>query len=200
MPEKISFRLFFFIFFIFLISLDAFAQYTIDPEEYLIYSTVIDSWFIKSDIELLIIRDYTSLDESLETLEDNLDYLSQVIFDLSIDTIRDFKAKNTHSYPLKNFFNQNKGYKLITDEEIDEIFDTGGWKEFYLRYPKSNGILAFSRVGFNSDKTQCLVYASNQEDKLIAEGFYFLLNKGGYNNWLIQNRQRTWGTYHREID
>ncbi|MBP7088344.1 MAG: hypothetical protein KBB01_03490 [Candidatus Omnitrophica bacterium] len=199
MPTRIYFKLSFFIFFIFLVFTDVSAQYTIDPEEYLVYSTVIEDWFTKSDIELIIIRDYTSLDEPLQILETTLNHLSQVI-DLSVDTIRDFKAKNTQSYHLKNFFNQHLECRLINDEEVSKIFDVGGWKEFYLRYPKSNGILAFSRVGFNSDKTRCLVYASNQEDKIIAEGFYYSLTKSIYNNWLIESRQRTWGTYHREID
>jgi len=187
------------LFFIFVFTpLKLTAQYIVEPEEYCIYSTIIDELYNGSNVELVIIRDCTGLDTSLDSLEDDLTYLHESIMRLHHDTTSDFKAKNIHSYTLSNFFNQRLDNKLISEDELSEIFDNGGWKDYYSKYPRSNGILTLSRVGFNSDKTQCLVYVGNQESKDLAEGFYFFMNKQAHGVWVVQDKKRIWGSWHIE--
>ncbi len=45
------------------------------------------------------------------------------------------------------------------------------------RYPNSQGTMTLSRVGFNRNIKQALVYVGNQEGFLAGAGYYVLLVK-----------------------
>jgi hypothetical protein len=99
---------------------------------------------------------------------------------LQAETVEDLRAKNKESFKFTRNFNISRQYALISDAEIESIFKGGvgdGWKRFNEKYPKSNGISTFSRVGFNADKTQALVYRGNRCEGLCGSGLYYLLSK-----------------------
>ena len=80
-------------------------------------------------------------------------------------------------YPINPYIKFKLPHTLITDTEIDQIFSNGGWREFYRRYPNSRGIVYLSRVGFNSNETQALLYFAHQYTEAAGEGFLVLLKK-----------------------
>jgi|WetSurMetagenome_2_1015567.scaffolds.fasta_scaffold85934_3 hypothetical protein len=61
-------------------------------------------------------------------------------------------------YPLNPYIAFKLPHTLISDAEMDRIFERGRWEEFYNKYPNSRGIIYLSRVGFNHDLTQALLY------------------------------------------
>ena len=88
------------------------------------------------------------------------------------ETIRDYNAKNSKSHRLHNFFkpkyfrlsnlfNPKVECVLLSKEERGTIFKSGGWGEFHEKYPDSQGIIHFSRVGFNPEHDRALVWLSN---------------------------------------
>jgi hypothetical protein len=122
-------------------------------------------------------------------------------------TIKNFLAKNEGYYPESQLtektlrvvgrypINPNINFRLphtlITDAETDQIFSNGGWKEFYRRYPTSRGIVFLSRVGFNNDTTQALLYFADEYTQDGGEGFLILLEKRD-GEWKQISRADVW--------
>lgn len=64
------------------------------------------------------------------------------------------------------------------DEEFEHIFrDREGWTRFRREFPGSDGTLRFSRVGFDRDVTQAMLYAGQQFDWKIGSGGFWLFSK-----------------------
>lgn len=64
------------------------------------------------------------------------------------------------------------------DEEFEHIFrDREGWTRFRQAFPGSDGTLRFSRVGFDRDVTQAMLYAGQQFDWNIGSGGFWLFSK-----------------------
>jgi len=81
-------------------------------------------------------------------------------------------------YPLNRYISFSIPHALISDKDIDEIFNRGGrWDEFYRRYPTSRGIVWLSRVGFNQNMSEALLYFGHQYAEAAGEGFLVLLRK-----------------------
>lgn len=57
-------------------------------------------------------------------------------------------------YPLNRSIKFKLPHTLISDSEWNQI----RWEEFYRRFPDSRGIVVLSRVGFNKNRTQALLY------------------------------------------
>jgi hypothetical protein len=81
-------------------------------------------------------------------------------------------------YPLNRSIKFRLPHTLISDSKIDKIFNGNGeWDEFYKQYPTSRGIVSLSRVGFNKNKTESLLYFAQQYDDSAGEGFLILFTK-----------------------
>jgi hypothetical protein len=172
------------------------AQYIFGPDEYLIYATVIDAWFLQHPEKKIIIKDHTGAYTRQEDLETELNYVYQEIPVLSRQTINDFKAKNLTHYSLDTFINQRKDYQFISERELINLFDRQeGWGRFYARYPQAEGIFTLSRVGLNDKKTQALVCIANQWDRFSGSGLYLLLTKENDTTWVIRQKIRVWNSW-----
>lgn len=165
----------------------------IDPEDYQIYSTVLDSMF--SYHSLIVNQQTTPL------LEDNTEnpqyqYLMELYIDFDSTLIRSYLFNNDTTYTFNNNFTCLKNrVQLITSSEISYYFSdrdiNNGWKRFYSDYPNSGGIVYFSRIGYNTDKTQALLEIDDIYCSLGAEGYLIYMTKDG-NQWKIKNILLMW--------
>jgi hypothetical protein len=65
------------------------------------------------------------------------------------------------------------------------------WGKFYLKYPKSQGIMSLSRVGFNRGLDRALVYIGNQSGGKTGVGYYvFMVKQDG--GWQVNGRTAAW--------
>ena len=78
-------------------------------------------------------------------------------------------------------------YRSFFDQRGCEI----GWKAFYTKYPKSQGYVRFSRVGFNKDKNFALVEFSYVKECLDGEGHLFLMRRNS-DGWKIVSETSVW--------
>ena len=110
------------------------------------------------------------------------------------ETVSDFIFKNANPYPLQDFFDLDYPVVLISNEEIEELFQLGtfeGWRNFYEKYPGSQGIMELSRVGFNAEMDQAIVYMGNQQGSLSGSGnVYYLIKVNG--EWVVQYVDPAW--------
>jgi hypothetical protein len=88
------------------------------------------------------------------------------------------KLKAVGRYPINPFLKFSLPHTLISTAEMKEIFDADGrWEEFYRRYPSCRGIVWLSRVGFNKNKSESLLYFGHQYDEAAGDGRLILLRK-----------------------
>lgn len=109
------------------------------------------------------------------------------------DTVADFEVKARTSCPVEDHFGDPQSYRLITDEEIKEIFakNARGWEEFYKRHPKAAGFWGFSRPGYNATRDEAVLYVSHSCGGLCGTGhLYFLARQN--EQWAVKNRLLLW--------
>jgi len=159
----------------------------IDDEEYNVYSALIRSTYGDNPNTLpVIVEDTTSPPEG------GLSGISAK--EVQQETVDNFKKANQQSYLLKRRFNPSINYILISQEELKNIFSRDlvrGWDKFHKKYPNSQGIITLSRVGFNNQKDQALVYIGDQFSSLSGAGSIILLIKEN-NVWKIKQRFMLW--------
>ncbi len=173
-------------------------QIEIPDKEYAVYSAVINKMFAggkvtfdtQAKVKLLVITDH-----NITTLRayppENLDF--RRLPELSEQTFNDFVHKNKEVQKLKDNFKIELKRTLIKKDEIEDIF-TGGennWEKFYKRFPDSGGYIGLSRVGFDKQKKQAIVYMEHYCGDLCASG-YFLLLKKGKEGWKVVSGYMPW--------
>jgi len=159
-----------------------------DLDEYAVWSAVLEKKYVGTRSKQLVISDQTWF---LATPRDIAPYAY-----LSADAFPDFAAKSKGRYTLENKFSAALPCILLSRETEDRLFPhtpstsldvqaiIAGWHLFYREYPDAHGILTLSRVGFNSDKTQAVVYVSNHASLMVfADRYFILIKKNG--SWEI---------------
>ena len=60
---------------------------------------------------------------------------------------------------VRRSFQPSIEYELVDSAQLEPIFKRGGgdWPAYYKRFPGSQGVLTFSRVGFRADGTSSCI-------------------------------------------
>lgn len=153
----------------------------VSDEEYEIYSAVIKQKYIQPNTKLLIIEDRTfRYDFDVDNEEPWREKRKGVNIDRS--AVEDYEAKNSSKSLLnKSMFKLPGKLNLITDLDLKAIFH-GHWGElewidYYRRFPESTGFVMLSRIGFNSEHTQGLLYIGSRCGPGCGELHFLLLEK-----------------------
>jgi hypothetical protein len=76
-------------------------------------------------------------------------------------TVEDYRSKNQSTISLGDHFNLPVKHILVDAREIQSLLrkDTGeAWDDFVRRYPGAQSVCQLSRVGFNRNRDQALVF------------------------------------------
>ena len=170
-----------------------------DPEEYVVYSKLLASRFTSKDVKQLVISKSTvSKEEGYIGTIGGITFSGAKQPETEVETSTDFDAKNEKSFELANNLTLDIPYAVVAPEDMRKLFHEEGqmigrdeWKKFYESYPGSSGIIALSRVAFNSKKDQALVYVIHQSGLVGGAGRFFVLAKQN-NSWKIQKEVLIW--------
>jgi hypothetical protein len=167
------------------------ASDTLDDLDYHIYSRMMDELF---DAENLVVVQET---QAVNHDRAYFQYLKENYPEMDTTVISDFMLKNDTVYSLENKFNvPAKDVSLVSTEEMEYIFNNSdinkGWEEFYRIFPNSAGEIRFTRIGYNTDKTQAMAELGNMYASQGGAGSLILL-KLEYNRWIIAAEMPTWG-------
>lgn len=173
-------------------------------EDYLIYSIVLDQMFAKSNTQRIVIGDYTMMSfppimMGMTSFGDPLKGIRQTICK---DTLADYDEKRKLPVHLESKFLTGIPVVLISEAERNRIFGINqegekqtaardGMQELRRLYPNSQGFMSLSRVGFNKDATQAIVYLGNVCGGLCGSGQFFLLAKDN-GKWKIKLSSMAW--------
>jgi hypothetical protein len=153
----------------------------VSEEEYEIYTSLIKQLYVRPDTKLLIIEERTfRYDFGGGDDEPWREKKKGVTIDES--AADDYEIKNGSKWLFnKNAFKLPAKTILITDDDLRTIFH-GKWGDlewinFYRRFPDSRGFIMFSRIGFNTDRTQALVYVGSRCGPRCGDIYFLLLEK-----------------------
>jgi hypothetical protein len=108
---------------------------------------------------------------------------------LAPELVASLKERNQGSNQLVPVLDFGMEYQLWTQEEVDELRpldEASGWKLFYEKYPNAYGFVYLSRVGFNADFSQALVYMESfHYDQPVQGRYYLMIRQDGH--WVIES-------------
>jgi len=184
-------------------------------EEYAIYSTIIDKLHHEDRLRLFLVRDHTAgCLRNNEWCSDK--QLTTRLSHLMPQTIDDYVTQNQESAPLSKSFTLQRPAMMLADSDLSSLLVTTklkvdysplssrkiNWSVFYDRYPLAPGFISLSRVGFNSQLNQALVYEEIQANDNGTWGRYIVLTKQsgewlishqpGPSGWMIDNKIEAW--------
>lgn len=153
------------------------AQIEVSEDEYVVYSDVLRQIYSSEKISLIVILDKTQPSKyiSPNILDNRL--LAQRLAPLTKETLDDFLGRNREKSVLSRKFRIDKLYDLVTREEVDQTIRSGGPDAFRARFTGSFGYIEFSRVGFNREMNQAVVFTSTWCGRLCGSGDLWVLTK-----------------------
>ena len=167
-------------------------QSNVASEEYAVYSALISEEYMNEKVKLVVIANPTS---GGKIANDMADYLPQLLAPLSRTTLDDYLARNSKPYRLSKSFSLKAKYVFVEYQEIEKLFENPdldeAWKDFYRRFPASNGYVILSRVGFNQAQDQALVSMSWMCNQRCGEGKLVLMSKRS-GKWKVEKHHTMW--------
>ncbi len=173
----------------------AFAQNVPNSDEYSVYEFLLQQEFITRETKSLVIGNQTLVNNvfSVGAPKD----LIQEFPSLSKETIDEFNFRNSKAVKLTDKFNLKLKVHLI-GKELNQIFTERGqrnskkdnWQIFREKY-SADVYITFSRVGFNKEKTQALIFEAYQCGRFCGGGYYILLVKEN-SKWKIEKKVGAW--------
>ena len=159
------------------------AQEEPSADESAVYTALIREW--DGGQGPFVILNKTRFNKAGATLEETLTFVRGQLPSTEVDdpfaldptTLEDFEQKNLESSLLNEILNIGLPVTIITDEELEAILNKGedaDWAQFQERFPETQGVFTFSRVGFNEAGNQALVYLGIQRED-FSGGYYSLL-------------------------
>ncbi len=72
-----------------------------------------------------------------------------------------------------------------------QVKNEKAWRKFMLKHPNTPGIIIVSRIGFNRERDQAVVYSGMSCGELCGQGeFAWLLKRNGV--WTVENSNVVW--------
>ncbi len=162
------------------------GEVDMDAEETAVYTVL-----LQRSASLWVIQQETQATGYGDPDSDWLGYINKEMPEVSQATVSSFQNRNAEEGVLDGRFDASMNVALLSRQGFDEIFQAGGWDEFHERYPHADGFTTLSRVGFNANLSQALVYMGTMSGPLAGAGYYYLLEKVD-GVWQITHQVMAW--------
>jgi hypothetical protein len=166
-------------------------------DEPLIYAVVIEELFAgkklsDKPIKLLLLENQTRFDDFEGDKAITAAPNSAPMFTgLKPDTIQSLIRQNSRPYPLTNPAKTSLKVQLIDGKIAQETVQNNRWQKLYADHPDCSGIVSFSKVGFDKDGKQALVYVAHVYGEDAGRGTILFLQKTGQ-QWKVQAKAVNW--------
>ena len=178
-------------------------------EEPAVYAAYVDAYYIVNPVthkqyDLIVVLDMTTTVRPSDKLPEQLKELQP---QPEPSTVSNFLSSNRRYFggfttnrirngldgrrPMNPNLKFSIEHVLISDSALEEIIGTGGYREFRRRFPHAHGFIAFSKVGFNPEMSEALLFFENWWGFEAGEGFLVLLRKN-VNGWSVMDRVTAW--------
>jgi hypothetical protein len=165
-----------------------------DVEEHAVYSALLIPLYQGGHTDRVLIRDLTSIDGFNYKSRDNmLEEITRQLPLMQAETLDSFFDANEQSYLFDKRLRLPGASRFVDAQQIESYFSEGegGWQAFDRDYPHYGGFITLSKVGFNRDMNQALVYFSSVCGTTCGTGSLVFLVKEG-NVWRIKGTAVNW--------
>ena len=165
-----------------------------DADEYAVYAALFAEKGDDKEGSQIVLQDVTVVNDRFAGRMDQRSLEKLFGLPSTQDAINDFVTKNRKSTILTDQFKLKATIVLITNSDVKRLFHDsidGGWDLFHAKYPNATSINTLSRVGFNKDRTEALVYWTYSCGGLCGAGQYVLFRKHD-DHWKIDKESMTW--------
>lgn len=131
-------------------------------EEYLVYSTLLNAFSASQALEFVL------TDSTVFGNFEDREYIKSHFPDIADETLDHYLTINRHPVALENIPDLRGRCHIINSSKSTQ------WKALF---PKANGLIHVSQVGFNTFRDQAIVYVSEYVAPLAASGRLYFLNK-----------------------
>jgi hypothetical protein len=153
-----------------------------------VYEAVLDS--DGYDVDEIVVLDTTSDGWSFE--DNSLTLPSALRADAS--TMESFLVNQLRPLSLRQSFEHRPDVHLVSEKQVDDITDSPDSsiaRELRKIAPGVDRIVTLSNVGFNTDRTQALVYVTYYSSSLSSAGSFIVLDLVG-DRWVVSNEAIMW--------
>jgi hypothetical protein len=164
---------------------DDLNRFNAETENYAVYSTILADFKVKQG-EYLMVNDYTSQGLIAEQTDFAKEYPN-----LSQPMIDDFRAKMHTRRELENKFERPDEVRIFDEATSLPRGKANFWEGFYKLYPKAQGFITFSDIGYNAERTTALVSVAYGCGGLCGHGSFFVLSKSN-GRWKIEREIDLW--------
>ena len=160
-----------------------------ETEEYAVYSALLAN---AQNGNALLVQNRTESSYRYDGSGDEAKYIKENLpSETSEETLNDFKQIDRQQKELNQRFVVNRTYILVTQEERHNGFaNRAGRDAFFQKYPGARDVILLSRVGFNKNLDEALVYSWRYCGGLCGGGGFYLLRKQN-GVWSIK-QNKTW--------
>jgi hypothetical protein len=173
------------------------------PEEYEVYSAVIAYRFrpgashppppvVDIKRELILVSSLTMTDSKSNSGFDNAS--KAVPAGMEPRTVEDYLAKAQSASLIADHFNLPVSHVLVDRSEVTALTAKGSsaaWHDFFGKYPNASVVTRLSRVGFNPNKDQAMVYMDRFCGPRCGSGGYWFLVKDSP-GWKVKTAFASW--------
>ncbi len=172
----------------------------IADEDYAIYSYVVNEIYHQQNY---VVKQKSITNVSFHVERENSNFIASLNenypeFDQTLLTVMSSVNSSTILFG-DNFTSGSNQIKVVSNEEISYIFSkgeeddaiNGGWYAFYEKYEDVSGILQFTRIAYNEDRTQAYLEFVNSYASLGADANMVYLVKEN-NSWIIKESFVPW--------
>ena len=173
------------------------------PEEYEVYSAVIAYRFrpgashppppVSDETrEVILVSNLTMTDSKSSSGFDNAS--KAMPSGIEPRTVDDYLAKNRSASSIADHFNLPVSHVLVDGSEITALTAKGSstaWHDFFGKHPNAFVVTRLSRVGFNPNKDQAMVYMDRFcGPRCGSGGYWFVVKDGG--GWKVKTAFASW--------
>ncbi len=161
---------------------------TLEKHEAAIYSFLLDrnpekhSYITGTPIVISGETEYYDVDKEL---------LARFFPTLEETTFEDYQKSNEAPHTIDLPLTSSTPYVLVSRSELDDLIEYGNWEKFNQKFPETHGVVFFSKIGFNKEGTQALVFMGYSCGGECGIGNIYLFNFNG-TEWQMKRYEQMW--------
>jgi hypothetical protein len=173
------------------------TQQAIQKEEPLVYAAVIDELFSGKNlsdkpIKALLLENRTRFDDFEGEAVINPKVAGTPLFTgVKPETMDSFIKQNAQRSQLTASIKASVKLQTVEDKLVQETIKGNLWKKLYAAYPDCAGIISLSKIGFDKEGKQALVYVAHVYGEDTGRGAILFLQKTGQ-QWKVQEKTFNW--------
>ncbi|HEV8210583.1 MAG TPA: hypothetical protein VGP77_10690 [Vicinamibacterales bacterium] len=113
--------------------------------------------------------------------------LAQRLPDIPQSLVERLLERLADERPLPDDLPTRQAVTFVEESELKSMFGSGGdgWQRFYKQHPRAPGFVSLSRIAFDPEYSQALLFVNHTYGLLGAKGYFVLLRRAS-NGWAIE--------------